>query len=169
MDCQVETGQKRPGWVDSGLPRQSVTSQFGHLLCSLDRSGSAKAISAKPHLSPLDPHQPTNQMSNTSVRTEIAELEQLGPLPSEDEAEVAQLARFEALYRAIAKPITDNEACVLVELFGPDGCFGLASSLMHLIETAPGWPLKDCLAQLDSDWKIELRNRAIRGGHQFLG
>jgi hypothetical protein len=108
-------------------------------------------------------------MSNTSVRPEIAELEQLGPLPSEDEADVAQIARIETLYRAIAKPITDNEACVLVELFGPDSCYGLAFSFMHLIETAPGWPLKDCLAQLNSDWKIELWNRAIRGGHQLLG
>lgn len=100
-------------------------------------------------------------MSNTSVRAEIAELEQLGPLPSEDEAEVAQLARIEALYRAVATPI--------VELLGPDGCYGLASSFMHLIETASGWPLKDCLAQLNSDWKIELRNRALRGGHPLLG
>lgn len=108
-------------------------------------------------------------MSKPSVRTEIAELEQLGPLPSEDDADVSQLARIEALYRAIATPITDNEACVLVELFGPDSCYGLASSFMHLIETAPGWPLKDCLAQLNSDWKIELRNRALRGGHQLLG
>jgi hypothetical protein len=123
----------------------------------------------KPHLSPFDLYQPTNQMSNTSVRTEIAELEQLGPLPSEDNEDVSQLARIEALCRAIAKPITDNKACVLVELFGPDGCYGLASSFMHLIETAPGWPLKDCLAQLNSDWKIELRNRALRGGHQLLG
>jgi len=108
-------------------------------------------------------------MSNTSVRTEIAGLEQLGLLPSEDDAEVAKLVRIEALCRAIAKPITDNEACVPVELFGPDGCHGLDSSFMHLIETALGWPLKDCLAQLNSDWKIEQRNRAIRGGHQLLG
>jgi hypothetical protein len=106
-------------------------------------------------------------MSKPSVRAEIAELEKLGPLPSEDEAEVAQLKRIEAIYRTIAKPITDNEARVLVELFGPDGCYGAASSFMHLIETAPGWPLKDCLAQLNNEWKIELRNRATRGGHQF--
>jgi hypothetical protein len=110
-----------------------------------------------------------DQMSKPSVRTEIAELAQLGSLPSEDDAEVAQLAKIEALCRTIAKPITDNEARILVELFGPDGCYGLASSFMHLIETAPGWPLKDCLAQLNSDWKIELRNRAIRGGHQLFG
>ena len=39
-----------------------------------------------------------DQMSKPSVRTEIAELEQLGPLPSEDDADVSQLARIDALY-----------------------------------------------------------------------
>lgn len=106
-------------------------------------------------------------MTKSSVRTEVEELEKLGPLPSEDEAEVAQLERIEELYRAIAKPITDAEARVLVELFGPDDCYGLAASFMHLIETAPGWPLKNCLEQPNNEWKIELRNRAIRGGYQL--
>lgn len=106
-------------------------------------------------------------MTKSSVRTEVEELEKLGPLPSEDEAEVAQLERIDELYRAIAKPITDAEARVLIELFGPDGCYGVASSFMHLIETAPGWPLKECLQQLDNEWKIELRNRALRGGREF--
>lgn len=106
-------------------------------------------------------------MTKSSVRTEVEELKKLGPLPSEDEAEVAQLEKLEKLYRAIAKPITDDEARVLVELFGPDCCYGLASSFMHLIETAPGWPLKQCLQQLNNEWKIELRNRAIRGGFQL--
>lgn len=106
-------------------------------------------------------------MTRPNVRTEIKELEKLGPLPSEDEAEGAQLERIEELYRAIAKPITDDEACALVELFGPDGCYGLASSFMHLIETAPGWPLKECLQQRNNAWKIELGNRAIRGGYQL--
>lgn len=108
-----------------------------------------------------------DQMTKSSVRTEVDELEKLGSLPSESEAEVAQLKRIEALYRAISEPITDNEARVLIELLGPDLCFGLTWSFMHLIETAPGWPLKDCLEQLNNEWKIELRDRALRGGHQF--
>jgi hypothetical protein len=106
-------------------------------------------------------------MTKSSIRTEFEQLEKLGPLPSEDASEVAQLEEIEELYRAIAGPITDDEARVLVELFGPDGCYGLASAFMHLIETAPGWPIKDCLEQLNNEWKIELRNRAIRGGHQL--
>ncbi|MDB6032726.1 MAG: hypothetical protein JWM16_3064, partial [Verrucomicrobiales bacterium] len=33
----------------------------------------------------------------------------------------------------------------LVKVFGPDDYYGLAWSLLHLIESAPGWPLADCL------------------------
>lgn len=106
-------------------------------------------------------------MTNPSVRMEVLELQKLGPLPSEDDAEVAQLEKVEELYRAIARPLTDDEARILVELFGPDGCYGIAYSFVHLIETAPGWPLKECLQQLNNEWKVELRNRLIRGGYQL--
>ncbi|WP_157203496.1 hypothetical protein [Methylomicrobium agile] len=99
-----------------------------------------------------------------SIRQEIYALNELGPLPSEDEASVEILKKYEVLYRSITRPITNDEARILVKLFGVDGCFGFASSLVHLIETAPGWPLKDCLVNLENEWIIELRNRAIRGG-----
>jgi len=88
----------------------------------------------------------------------------LGSLPPEDGADINILKKYDKLYRAITKPITDEEARVLVTLFGPDGCFGAASALMHLIETAPGWPLKECLLKQDNEWVIELRNRCIRNG-----
>jgi len=91
-------------------------------------------------------------------------LVQLGKLPSEGEASVERIRQFEQSYRAIARPVTDDEARALVGLFGDDGCFGFASSLVHLIETAPNWPLEDCLRNLQNEWVAELRNRAIRGG-----
>jgi hypothetical protein len=106
-------------------------------------------------------------MLKSRVRAAVRELQKLGPFPSEDDAEVPQLKKIEELYRGITRPITDDEARILVELFGPDGCYGVASSFMHLIETAPGWPLKDCLEQLNNEWKVELRSRAIRGGYQL--
>jgi hypothetical protein len=65
------------------------------------------------------------------------------------------------------KTITDNEVRVMIELFGHDDCYEFASSFMHLIKATPGSSLKDCLEQLSDKGKIELRNRAIRGGHQF--
>jgi hypothetical protein len=101
------------------------------------------------------------------MREAIKELQTLGPLPSEEAATVAQLQRIEELYRAIAKPVSDEEARVLIELFGPDGCFGITSSFIHLIETAPGWPLKECFQHMNNEWKVELRARAIRSGYQW--
>jgi hypothetical protein len=98
------------------------------------------------------------------VRAEIEALNFLGPLPSEKTTDAEHLRKYGELIRAIDRPVTDEEARVLIELFGPDGCFGLASSIMHLIETAPGWPLEDCLHDPNNEWKVELRDRAVRGG-----
>ena len=74
------------------------------------------------------------------------------------------IREYENYYRAISRPVTDEEACALVGIFGDDGCFGFASSLVHLIETAPNWPLEHCLTNTQNEWVAELRNRAIRGG-----
>jgi hypothetical protein len=98
------------------------------------------------------------------MRPEIRRLVELGRLPSEDDADAEKLRKYEVEYRGITRPITDEEAIALLGLFGEDGCFGLASSLMHLIETAPGWPIKDCLTDTTNSWVLELKNRAIRGG-----
>jgi len=99
-----------------------------------------------------------------NVRKEIEEMNALGPLPSEECRDIELIKKYENLYRAITRPVTVEEARILVKLFGSDGCFGFASSLVHLIETAPGWPLEDCLCDMDNEWIVELRNRAIRGG-----
>jgi hypothetical protein len=99
-----------------------------------------------------------------NVRKEIEEMSALGPLPPEDSRDIELMKKYDKLYRAISKPVTDEEARVLIKLFGQDGCFGLASSLMHLIETAPGWPLIECLQDQKNEWIVEMRNRCIRSG-----
>jgi len=98
------------------------------------------------------------------MRPEIRRLIELGRLPSEDDGDVETLRKYEIEYRGITQPITDEEAIALLKLFGEDGCFGLASSLMHLVETAPGWPIKAGLTDTRNPWILELKNRAIRGG-----
>jgi hypothetical protein len=98
------------------------------------------------------------------MRPEIRRPVELGRLPSEDDADVEMLRKYEVEYRGIVRPITDEEAIALVGLLGEDGCFGLASSLMHLIETAPSWPITKCLSDTSNPWVLELKNRAIRGG-----
>lgn len=102
-----------------------------------------------------------------NIRREILEMSALGPFPSEEGAEPARVLEYERLYRKIHRPITDDEARVLIRLLGEDGYFGLASALMHLIETAPGWPLKDCLSDSDNEWVATLRSRALKSGYKL--
>ena len=76
------------------------------------------------------------------MRPEIARLVQLGPFPPEPEASLEYLREAEDLILSIKKPVTDEEARALISLFGPpDSCYGLAWSVLHLVETAPGWPI----------------------------
>lgn len=97
------------------------------------------------------------------MRQEVHDLAVLGSLPSED-AEEEVLETHGRLLHAIAPPVTNEEARVLVGLFGPDDCHGLAWSLLHLIETAPGWPLTDCLQPIGNEWIDRLRRRVENAG-----
>lgn len=96
------------------------------------------------------------------MRKEVQELSNLGPLPDCETAEEEQLKMYESLLSSITPPLSDAEARSLVPLFGPDECYGLAWTLLHLIETAPGWPLHDCLQDTHNPWRERLRLRAER-------
>jgi hypothetical protein len=72
------------------------------------------------------------------VRKEVTELGKLRPLPSfksilDNPDGEALLKKYEALITSIQPPVTDDEARVLVGLFGPDECFGVERRLIHLI------------------------------------
>lgn len=97
------------------------------------------------------------------MRSEIRALARLGPLPAAPNASAEGLRTYETLLHGITRPITDEEARTLVLLFGPDDCFGLAWTLLHLVESAPGWPLHECLTGTGT-WTETLRGRAWRGG-----
>ncbi len=98
------------------------------------------------------------------MRDEVQALISAGAFPAESEAPVAVVQRHEELLLAINRPLTDQEAYGLTKLFGPDSYFGLAWSLLHLLETAPGWPLKEAIAQAHPLWADELRGRCERAG-----
>jgi hypothetical protein len=106
------------------------------------------------------------------MRDEILQLVDLGPLPSENSemATEERLRLYEQLLHSIQEPITDDEACALIELFGPDSCFGLAWSILHLIETAPGWPIQECLehANKDNEW-IQLLTVRLQNYFKYHG
>jgi hypothetical protein len=96
------------------------------------------------------------------MRRAVTALAVLGPLPSEQSADPKALESYETLIRAIESPITDEEARTLAGLFGADGadsCFGVAWSLLHLIETAPGWPIAECLQDTENGWIDLLKQR----------
>jgi len=87
------------------------------------------------------------------MRKQISDLLKLGPLPPSD-ADAILIQRYEELIMDISPPVTDEEAKALVKLFGPDECYGLAWALVSKIETAPSWPIKECLKD-NNEW-IEL-------------
>src|SRR4029079_9152022 len=96
------------------------------------------------------------------IRSEFAALAALGPLPAARSADGAKLFEQEKLLGAIQKPISDDEAKLLIKLFGPDDCHGTRWTLWHLIESAPGWPMVDCLEDSSNEWLCPLRDRANR-------
>ena len=96
------------------------------------------------------------------IRDRVERLADLGSLPDEEAATEEQLEAFQALLENVVPPISNEEAGRLVGLFGPDECYGLAWTLLHLIETAPQWPLMDCLEDTQNEWIFRLRSRAER-------
>jgi hypothetical protein len=90
----------------------------------------------------------------------IIALLELGPLPSSATVTTVTVQAFEDRLSKVQTPVTDEEACALVKLFGPDDCLGLAWTLLHLIETASGWPFKGTLDTLEGEWIERLRERA---------
>jgi hypothetical protein len=98
------------------------------------------------------------------MRSEVTELGKLGPLPSYKSVLAnpdggALVKKYQDLILSIKPPVTDAEARVLVGIFGPDECFELEWPLVHLIETAPNWPLFDCLVDSGNEWIAMLKRR----------
>jgi len=87
----------------------------------------------------------------------------LGPLPASEDASEETLRALEDALHRVSPPLADDEARKLVALFGPDDCFGLGWTLLHLIETAPGWPIEESLHDTSSEWVARLRERTGRG------
>jgi hypothetical protein len=94
------------------------------------------------------------------MQTPISELLDLGPLPPSTSSDLRKLETIQHLLEGITEPVTDDEARALSGLFGPDDCFGLAWTLVHAIETAPGWPLRDVLRHGSNEWIARLKQRS---------
>lgn len=95
----------------------------------------------------------------SQVQDAIFTLVSLGPLPKSIEADIEQLRRIETALAEVRTPLSRTEAEALLPVFGHDDCFGLAWSLLHLVETAPD--IADVLANADpsNEWMERLRSR----------
>jgi hypothetical protein len=96
------------------------------------------------------------------IRDEILRFCSLGPLPGATRPDLSRLQEIGAALDAIKPPVSDEEARLLVAQFGPDECYGLAWTLLHLIETAPGWPMRECTESSSNEWILRLKSRAER-------
>ena len=83
-------------------------------------------------------------------------------MPSDGDDPPEVVGAHEDALHAIPRPVTDKEAAALLGVFHPDGStsFGLAETLVVLIETAPGWPDYDALARHRGEYIDYLRARA---------
>ena len=93
------------------------------------------------------------------IRLEISELMKLGSFPASHDVALDTMRRQQLLLRSIVPPVTDDEAMELVKLFGPDDYFGAAWTVLHLVESAPDWPLADCLSDNSNEWVVRLTHR----------
>jgi hypothetical protein len=96
-----------------------------------------------------------------SVRNEVANFASLGRLPREDAGE-GVFQRHEALLRAISRPVTAEEAEILMKCFpdSEESAYGAAWSLLHLIETAK--PLSLPSSRPSEPWLGRLWDRSHR-------
>jgi hypothetical protein len=86
------------------------------------------------------------------IRPEVEVFLALGPLPPSS-VDVLVIEIHQERLEKISAPVSDEEAALLVGMFGPDDCFGLAWRLVHLIETAPGCcPIKQKPTSADNEW-----------------
>ncbi|MFF4309555.1 hypothetical protein [Streptomyces sp. NPDC001507] len=93
------------------------------------------------------------------MRREVQAFIADGPLPdgNADEQEIDRRVRQ---LESISAPVTPDEAQALATCFGPDECYGVAWSLLHLIETSPGPVPLVTLPDPDAhDWHHTLWNR----------
>lgn len=93
------------------------------------------------------------------MQPSIVILKKFGPLPSFENATAELIDKYQVVFDKISTPITDDEALILAEIFGVDDCFGLAWTALHLIETAPNWPLKKALQLMNKKWAFVCRSR----------
>lgn len=102
------------------------------------------------------------------MRREVSDLVALGRFPRESETTEGDVAARQVLLEGLDAPLTDEECRALISILGEDDYYGLSWAVVHLVESAPGWPIWDCL-QGESPWPAHLRQAAENAGSKDPG
>jgi hypothetical protein len=97
------------------------------------------------------------------MRAEVERVVALGRIPAEADTD-ADWQAWQDATNALPTTATDEEALALVGSLplSEDSGFGVAWSLLHFIESAPGWPAI-APTGVCGYWQAFLRDRAARG------
>lgn len=100
------------------------------------------------------------------IRPLVHEIVRLGRMPTTAEADSDEVRadRWEGLVGELRREggVTNAEAATLAGLFPSDGTdsYGMTWTLLHLVESAPGWPIRHVLDSITGPWSARLRQRA---------
>lgn len=97
------------------------------------------------------------------MRADVAAFVAAGPLPDWDARE-EEISYRQAQLEAITRPVTGEEAAALAQCFGPDDCYGLAWTLLHLIETGPNPVVTTRPGPDTNEWHHTRWIRAVNSG-----
>ena len=97
------------------------------------------------------------------IRDSVRDFMALGPLPNEASPVDAFDPLFIERLKKIARPVSMEEASLLLQSFGPDDSFGLAWSLLQLVETAPDCPVTEPPPASANQWVRRIWESAQRG------
>src|SRR5262245_34820560 len=95
------------------------------------------------------------------MRPEVKLLVTKGRFPNSKDP-IQLIEEWEVALNQIVPPTSNEEALTLIKLLPStdDDCYGLVWTLIHIIESAPGWPLRDGLSGLQNPWVARLRQAA---------
>ena len=96
------------------------------------------------------------------MRDDIRAIAALGVMPAHWNADLETVERWGRAVEAIQQPVTDDEAIVLMSALprDEDDLFGLAWTLLHACETAPGHSSAlVSRSTVNGEWRERLLNR----------
>jgi hypothetical protein len=95
------------------------------------------------------------------MRQSVNELIKMGSLPSEESYDIDFIQKYQNILHNIQPPLSNEEATKLITFFGNNESYGLAWSLLHLIESSADFSVDKQLLENGNPWIQLLIKRTI--------